>query len=166
MGRIAAIKTMLKEKRFGFVMDETMTGSHEFEPRFGAPGRRFMEFKVTWGPKNVRHWGNPFSTGLINDLEGTVTIEGLCTDTPCTGSLELRYLKDASIRYTFDFTADGVDYHYVGEKLNIKPWNLPYSHTTCFGRLTRLDTGELVSTSLTHFRFRTSLAFAASFRPA
>jgi len=166
MGRIDNMINMVKEKRFGFVMDETMTGVHEFEDKYGSPGKQFMEFRVTWGPKDVLHWGNPFSSGLINDLGGTVTIEGLCVNAPCTGSLELRYLKDATIRYSFNFTVDGVEYHYVGEKMNIMPWNLPYSHTTCFGRLTRTDTGELVSTSLTHFRFRTSLAFAASLRLA
>ena len=102
MGRVRDMISMIKEKRFGFVMDETMTGYHEFEEDFGAAGKQFMEFRVTWGPKDVLHWGNPFSSGLINDLAGTVTIEGLCVNAPCRGSLELRYLKDATIRYTFD----------------------------------------------------------------
>ena len=167
MGRLTDIRTMLKEQRVGFLMDEVMTGQHEFEPRFGPPGKRHMEFKVTWGPKDLKEWARPFSDGtMANDLKGTVTIDGLCYFAPCTGSLELRYFKDQTIRYTFEFVADGETYRFVGEKAHIYPWNLFWSHTTCFGRLTKKETGELVSTSVTHFRLRTALPFMASFRLA
>jgi len=167
MGRLADLQAMVKQGRVGFLMDEVMTGRHEFEPKFGPPGKRHMEFKVTWGPKDLKAWANPSGDhSLVNDLQGTVTIDGLCYFAPCTGTLELRYLKDQTIRYSFEFDADGETYRYVGEKVHIFPWNLFWSHTTCFGRLTKKDTGELVSTSVTHFRFKTALPFMASFRLA
>jgi hypothetical protein len=52
----------------------------------------------------------------------------------------------------------------VGEKVNIKLWNLPVSHTTCVGRVTELESGKLISTSVTIFRMRTLPAFLGSFR--
>ncbi len=167
MGRLEQIKQMVSEGRVGFAMDEVMTGTHEFEPKFGPQGKRPMEFRVTWGPKHLREWANPASERfMLNDMEGTVTVDGLCYFTPCCGSLALRYFKDQTIRYTFEFTVDDEVYVYVGEKVHIYPWNLFWSHTTCFGRITKKETGELVSTSVTHFRFRTSLDFMASMRLA
>ena len=167
MGRIADLKKMISEGRIGFTMDEVMTGTHRFEPKFGPPGRRPMEFRVTWGPKNITDWMNPAGDKfMLNDMEGTVTIDGLCDAAPCKGSLALRYFKDQTIRYSFDFDVDDVAYSYVGEKVNILPWNLAWSHTTCFGRLTKKETGELVSISVTYFRMRTSLSFMASMKLA
>jgi hypothetical protein len=167
MGRLADIKKMVSDGRVGFAMDEVMTGTHEFEPKFGSPGKRPMEFRVTWGPKHVAPWANPSSEQfMINDMEGTVTVDGLCYFAPCTGTLELRYFKDRTIRYAFEFKVEEENYRYVGEKVHIYPWNLFWSHTTCFGRITKVETGELVSTSVTHFRFRTSLNFMASMRLA
>jgi len=167
MGRLAQIRQMVSQGRVGFAMDEVMTGTHEFEPRFGPPGKRPMEFRVTWGPKHLGEWLKP-SGGrfMLNDMEGTVTVDGLCYFAPCSGSLALRYFQDQTIRYAFSFEVDGAPYQYVGEKVHIYPWNLVWSHTTCFGRITRQETGELVSTSVTHFRFRTALEFAASMRLA
>jgi len=167
MGRLAQIRQMISERRVGFLMDEVMTGTHEFEPRFGPPGKRPMEFRVTWGPRHLREWFDPAGDRfMLNDLEGTVTADGLCYFAPCRGTLALRYFKDQTIRYTFSFDVDGAEHLYVGEKVHIFPWNLFWSHTTCFGRITRKETGELVSTSVTHFRFRTALEFVASMRLA
>jgi len=149
----------------GFRMVERMIGRHEFEPKYGPPGKQPMEFRVRWGAQRLGAWLNPLGERFMtNDLAGTVTISGLCDRAPCTGTLELRYFKDATLRYTFEFEVDGMPLRYVGEKVSIRPWNLPWSHTTCFGRVVRTDTGELVSTSVTHFRLRTVLTFLASFR--
>ena len=149
----------------GFNMREVMTGQHEFEPGLGTPGRHFMEYRVTWGADNMRAWANPFGDRfMVNALEGTVTIGGLCEDAPCKGTLEMRYFSQGSIRYTFELTDRGTTYQYIGEKMHIRPWNLPWSHTTCYGRLTKKETGALVSVSLTHFRLRTALGFLGSFR--
>jgi len=149
----------------GFRIDETMAGEHEFEPRFGEPGRRPFSFSVTWGPEDLKSFLVPGGDGfLASDLQGTIDVDGLCRGAPCSGTLQLRYFKDHTIRYTIEFEVDGVPYHFVGEKMHIYPWNLPWSHTTCFGRLTRADSGELVSTSLTHFRMRDAPSFLGSLR--
>jgi len=167
LGRLAEIKKMIDERRIGFRIDEVMIGEHEFDPKFGSPGKRPMEFRVTWGPKRLLQWANPASHRfMVGELEGTVTIDGLCDQTPCRGSLELRYLEEHKIRYCFGFKVDGQSYRYVGEKVDIRLWNLPRSHSTCFGRLFLLGTGELVSTSVTHFRIRSLPRFLASARLA
>lgn len=155
------------ERPVGFRMDEVMSGEHVFEPGCGPQGRHPMSFAVTWGPDDLRTWGDPRSGEfLTQDLEGTVTVGGLCGETPCRGRLELRYFDEHALRYTFEFDAAGRRYRYVGEKVNIRPWNLPVSHTTCYGVLTEAHSGRLISRSVTHFRFRTIPAFLASLRLA
>jgi len=131
-----------------FTIDEVMTGTHEFEPGAGPEGAHPFEFRIRWG---------------MDGLAGTVTAGGLCEAAPCSGTIELRYLIDKKIRYSFDFVVDGARYHYIGEKVNIRPWNLPVSHTTCFGTLTD-DSEKLISRSVTFFRLRTAPAFLASFK--
>ena len=149
----------------GFSMDELMQGEHEFKEGFGPAGKKKMHFKVNWGTHQLLEWLNPFSEDfMVNDLEGTVTIDGLCEDEPCIGKLELKYFTEQKIRYTFDFEVDEVEYQFIGEKRNIYPWNLPYSHTTCFGELRIKESGELVSESITHFRLDTIPDFIKSFQ--
>jgi hypothetical protein len=165
MGRLADFQTMISEKRLGFVMDEVMTGTHEFEPGFGERGAKFMEFRVVWGPRHVSEFANPLGGKFMyTDLSGTVTVEGLCQDAPCDGSLELLYFTEGKIRYTFAFEADGKEYLFIGEKTDIRPWNLHRTHTTCYGTLSERNSGRLVSKSVTYFRFRTVPAFVASLR--
>ena len=150
----------------GFSIEETMSGTQVFEPGMGPEGELPFSFTVTWGPSNLKEWGDPRGENfLVQPLCGTVTAEGLCGATPCEGTLSLRYFRNYSIRYEFTFEQSGVHYRYVGEKVNIKPWNLPVSHTTCFGTLTQRDSGQLVARSVTHFRLATALDFVASFRP-
>jgi hypothetical protein len=101
---------------------------------------------------------------MRNQLSGWITVGGLCERAPCEGHLELKYFSEHKIRYLFRFGADGHQYAYVGEKVNIMPWNLPTSHTTCFGRITAADTGKLISTSVVFFELRTIVSFTRSFR--
>jgi hypothetical protein len=156
---------MVSERRLGFLVNETMTGTHEFEPGAGEPGQKFMEFRAIWGPKHVAEFMNPVSGKFFyNDMTGTVTIEGLCDDAPFVGSLELLYFTEAKIRYTFTFEANGTEYLYIGEKIDIRPWNLHRTHTTCFGTLSERDTGRLVSKSVLYFKLKTVPAFVASVR--
>jgi len=165
MGRLADFTSMLAERRLGFLMTETMTGTHEFEPGCGEPGQKFMEFVVDWGPKHMTEFFNPLGGKFMyNDMTGKVTIEGLCSDAPVNGSLELAYFTEAKIRYTFTFEANGAEYLYIGEKIDLRPWNLHRTHTTCFGSLSERDTGKLISRSVTYFRMRTVPAFVASMR--
>ncbi len=167
MRRMAALKAMIQEGRVGFLIDEVMSGEHAFEPRFGPPEKRPMEFRVTWGAKHFSQWANPaHERFMVYDLQGSVTVDGLCYRIPCKGSLALRYFEDNTVRYSFGFQVDGRSYKYLGEKRNIRLWNLPWSHTTCFGRLVLEATGEVVSTSVTHFRMQSLPRFMASIRPA
>ena len=122
---------------------------------------------MTWGTDDLVRWLDHRSgTFLTQDLEGTVTVGGLCEAAPCKGRLELRYFDEHVLRYRFEFEVDGIRYRYVGEKVNIQPWNLPVSHTTCFGVVTELETGRLISRSVTHFRLSTIPGFLRSLRAA
>ncbi|HSA58907.1 MAG TPA: hypothetical protein VLJ37_04410 [bacterium] len=151
--------------RLGFRIVETMTGSHEFEEGRGPKGSHPFSFEGRWGTSDLSEWLKPSSGKfLVADLEGTVTAGGLCRNAPIKGRVELRYFKDRKIRYVFEFRVNGKAYRFVGEKVNIRPWNLPVSHTTCYGVLTEKTTGRLVSRSVTHFRLRTIPAFLGSLR--
>lgn len=152
------------EQAPGFLMTEVMTGQHEFQPGFGSPGEKFMEFSVDWGPSNILDWANPTDGKfMLNDLSGNVTIEGLGANIPCEGRLELRYFDENKIRYVFHFEHDSENYRFVGEKKNIQLWNLPDSHTRCYGKLFN-GRDELISLSETRFEFPTSVDFIKSFR--
>jgi len=149
----------------GFNMEELMIGDHEFVNDSGEKGKFPFQFKVVWGTKNLAKWGNPFKSDfMVNDLEGTITIGGLAEEVPCKGKLELRYFDAQKIVYTFDFEVDGTAYQYVGEKRNIYPWNLPYSHTTCFGEVIEKDSGKVISKSITHFRMSDMPEFVKSLK--
>ena len=169
MRGLEEFRAMIAEGRVGFRIDEAMIGEHEFEPKFGSPEKRPMEFRVTWGPRHIFQWANPaHHRFMVSELEGMVTIDGLCHHTPCTGSLELRYLKDHAIRYTFGFKQGSQSYKYIGEKIrNIRLWNLPRSHTTCFGRSDPCRDGR-VGLHLSHTLPATESRwrFMASARPA
>lgn len=151
--------------KVGFRIDETMAGTHRFEPGMGPEGDLPFRFDVRWGPEELGPWLRPGGPGfMVQPMSGTVTAGGLCDSAPIEGTLELKYISEGSIRYSFDLEAEGKTYEYVGEKVNIRPWNLPVSHTTCFGVLKEKKSGRLVSRSVTFFRMKTLPAFLASFR--
>ncbi len=155
----------LKEKEIGFSITETMRGTHEFETGCGPSGSLPFEFTVEWGTEDLTDWLSPKSGRfMVNNLAGTVRVDGLCDEASCSGTLELRYFGEHKIRYQFDFNSDGRDYRFVGEKVNIRPWNLATSHTTCFGVITELDGGRLISRSVSHFEFSSTPAFLSSLR--
>jgi len=167
MQRLDELAAMIRERRIGFAIDEVMRGYHQFEPGHGPEGQLPMEFRVTWGNKDLSHFLNPLGDGfLLSDLAGRVSIDFLCRDLPCRGSFELKYLSEHALRYSFEFEAEGTEYSYLGEKVNIWPWNLPFSHTTCFGTLCEADSGKLVSRSVTYFKMTALPGFLASLRLA
>lgn len=142
----------------GFRFDEVMSGTHQWESQ---PGAEFdMEFKITWGPNDVLKW---FADRLVCLLHGTMTVGGLCENAPCKGTISLHYWKGI-IKYDIHFIAHDTAYQYVGEKRNIKPWNLHRTHTTCYGTLIRVWDKKVVSKSVTHFRLSTLPSFLMSFR--
>jgi len=151
--------------KFGFQMNEIMSGEHEFVNGFGPIGKRPFKFTVDWGTDNFKKWLDPDNNDfLVNDLEGLVTVGGLCTNRKCRGTLELHYHDENKIHYTFEFNIDGKSYLYRGEKRNIKPWNLHKTHTKCYGKLWEKESGKLVSTSVTYFRLGTLIDFLSSFK--
>jgi hypothetical protein len=167
MGKLMQLWRNIRSGRFGFRMDEVMSGYHVFEPGCGPEGRHPFSFTVTWGPDDLRTWLDPgHPSFMTQDLEGTVTIGGLAETVPCRGRLELRYFDEHTLRYVFEFEVSGVRYRYVGEKVNIRAWNLPVSHTTCFGTITEVESGRLISRNVTHFEIDTIPAFLRSLRPA
>jgi hypothetical protein len=162
------LRMMLRERRLGFRMNEVMSGSHHFINDAGPPGEHPMSFEVEWGTRHLGTWLNPAGSNFMrNYLEGTVSVGGLVEQAHCHGTLELLYFSQAKIRYTFDFKDDnGTPFQYVGEKVNIRPWNLHRTHTTCYGTITNLDTGKDISKSILYFKLATLPGFAASFRLA
>ncbi|MFH0902743.1 MAG: hypothetical protein V2A73_19100 [Pseudomonadota bacterium] len=165
IGGLVDLAKRLKDRRLGFRIDEVMEGEHELEPGFGPAGRQPMEFRITWGPDDIGAWLRPHSGRFLwQELVGSVTMVGFCEGALCKGELELRYFADRRLRYDFEFSVHDKTYRYVGEKVNIRPWNLPVSHTTCFGRVIEKDTGRLVSTSVVHFHWRRLPGFLASMR--
>ena len=168
MERLQNLKRMLLERRVGFMVDEEMSGTHHFVNQAGPEGELPMSFRVNWGNRHMRKYLNPLrKTFLTNFVEGEVSVAGLVENAPCRGTLELRYFTEGKIRYQFEFKdVDRVAYLYVGEKVGIRPWNLPHSHTTCYGTITNLATGAEVSKSILHFELDTLPSFIQSFRLA
>jgi hypothetical protein len=166
VNRLTQLVHMLMQRRVGFLTEEIMTGTHRFVGDAGPPGRHSMYFRITWGNRHLHRFLNPLDAEfLTNFIEGTVTVGGLVEDAPCRGSLELMYFSESKIRYTFSFEdAGGRGYHYIGEKINIRPWNLHRTHTTCYGTITDVESGKLISRSTLHFRLHTLPAFLMSFR--
>ena len=151
----------------GFAMDETMSGTHRFVEDDQPTGDLPMSFTLTWGTQDLRTFLDPRSkeTFCTADAKGHVTVAGLVEDAECTGTLELRYFPEAKIRYKFSFKGKhGKKFHYVGEKINLRPWNLHRTHTTCYGTIYATRTGQEVSKSITYSRFSTLPAFLMSFR--
>ncbi len=151
----------------GFEMEEIMSGEQTWlENKEGREGKTPMEFKVTWGTDSLLQWANPFQSDFMcNDLQGTVSIGGFCENARCFGRLELKYFSEQKITYFFEFEGDdGQDYEFRGEKREIYPWNLPWSHTCCFGELRKVGEDKVLATSITHFELNTLPAFIKSFK--
>lgn len=138
----------------GFQTYETMRGHHEFVGE-GPPGRQPFAFRGAWGPDRLRDWLNPASDRFLwQELRGEVLAGGLCDWTPMQGTLAMQYFGLRRIRYEFDFEVAGEGYRWLGDKHDIRLWNLPFSHTTCSGALTHRASGRLVSTGVVFFQMR------------
>lgn len=146
----------------GFSAHEVMSGWHRLE---SAPGVRLpLSLALDWGTRDLGGWLSRRSPGfLVSDARGEVEASGLVDRVACVGTLALRYVPDGLLRYDLAFEAGGRRLRLVGEKVEIRPWNLPVSHTTCFVRIVDAG-GVLVSTGVLRFRLRTAPAFLASFR--
>lgn len=151
--------------KLGFQIEEVMTGEHEFEENYGPKGRFPLEFRVVWGAENIFSYLNPAGSEFLKSkLKGNITVGGLCRNVPCEGELALKYFDDQSIRYELNFTVAGKNYQYIGVKKQIYPWNLPWSHTTCFGEIWLKEEGKRISRSMVHFPMESLRDFLGSFR--
>lgn len=154
----------------GFKLDELMTGTHHFTGNFTGKGEKNGErpllFNITWGNGNLFQFLNPFSRQFFfNEARGVITVDGLVNKADCTGTLHLLYFTQRKIRYELDFKDDdGRPYRYVGEKRNLWPWNLHKTHVTCYGTVTDLTSGSVISESVVYFPYRETPAFILSFR--
>jgi len=174
-GFLRTLFRAVRDGRIGFKAEEVMTGTHHFMKGIQPGKERPLEFSGNWGSDNLAAFIKNILTAkpAVAWLIGEVSVGGLCKRAPMHGKLELNYLGQGKIRYTFNFTCNKKYYLYVGEKRNIKLWNLPKSHTTCYGKLYEVHAGglgnpelELVSESITYFRLCTAPAFLLSFRLA
>jgi hypothetical protein len=157
-------KNTRRKSGLGFALDEEMVGYHEFVAGEGEPGRRPFIFRVNWGHESLLNVVGKLGLSTECYLKGTVTADGLCEESPCEGRLLLDYRGTHTIRYEFTFESHGQPLRYTGEKVNIRPWNLPVSHTTCFGTITRERDGALISRGVAFFKLSKLPSFLASFR--
>ena len=148
------------------MIDEVMSGTHCFIDRAGPLGDHPMSFSITWGTKDFFSYLNPFRPAFLsNFIEGKVNVGNLVEEASCRGSLDFFYFSQGKIRYVFDFMGDnGKAYQYVGEKVNIRPWNLHKSHTTCYGIITELESQKEISHSILKFELSTLPDMLKSFR--
>jgi len=77
-------------------------------------------------------------------------------------------VPDALLRYRFEFDAGAGGgprrCRYLGEKRGLRPWNLHRTHTICYGEISDVATGEVISDSVVRFDLRELPAFLASLR--
>jgi len=156
----------LLRKKVGFTIDETMSGTHHFVGRGYPKGDFPFHFTLTWGGDDLLAFINPLSGQRFctGEAKGTVTVGRFIDEAECRGTIELRYFTEAKIRYSFEFSKGRKKYHYVGEKIDIRPWNLHRTHTTCYGTLYEVKSGKEVSRSITYFKLNTLVPFLMSFR--
>ncbi len=147
----------------GFTVDEVMVGYHRF---VSASGKHPLHFSLSWGNQSLSAFLNPFSGQfLCSRARGIITVGGLADKARCEGLLQLKYFSDRSIRYELNFKDEqGRAYCFVGEKLNLWPWNLYRTHVICYGRIFDQITGALLSESTVRFPYRELLPFVRSFR--
>ena len=137
----------------GFRVRERMSGWHERVD--GAGERRPLSFEGEWGPDRLRDWLDPRSPAFLwQEIRGTISADGLCAAAPFRGTLSLQYVGLRRIRYVLDFDVDGRPHRLLGDKENLRWWNLLVTHTTCFVTVTDLSTGRLVSRGTVLFRLR------------
>jgi len=160
----------------GFKISETMSGTHAFvgdyeNCKINLP----LYFKIDWSYKNTLECLKRLVTmkPVTFEVKGRFFAEGLCDEIDCVGGMHLDYFGNHTISYCLEmrnpsysrvssFEKINEHYFFIGDKINIKPWNLLTSHTTCYGIITN-GKGELISKCKVFFKLRTLPAMLASF---
>jgi hypothetical protein len=153
----------------GFTFKETMSGYHLFQvgannlAQFGQQTsiNKHMHFTITWGPNDIFDflWRDKLTCPLL----GTITIGDMCVNVPCTGTIALHY-HQGKIKYEINFRVNDIPYKFVGQKENIRPWNLHKSHTTLYGTICDVWTPAVLSKAVLLFKLDTLIPFLRSFR--
>ena len=136
-----------------FKIDESMVGwAKGYRDRFP------FTFHITWGGELK----NPFVGPASFVAEGHVDWDGDIFY--CYGNIVIDYLA-GNIRYELQWKDDDENkyYYYKGEKTNIRPWNLLWTHTTCFGVIHDSYLDEFW-TSVTYFELSSIPKFLGSLR--
>lgn len=143
-----------------FKMTEIMEGYHEPEPGKRLP----IKFEAEWGPPNMDMFLDYKDIMFLTCImKGKITAEGLCKNAKLDGLLYLHYHK-GTIIYEFTFNEGGKTYLFTGEKVNIRPWNVLTSHTTCYFTIVDAYTDVLVSRGVVFFKLKNVLSFIKSLR--
>ncbi len=115
----------MKNPQIGF--HKTMHGIYKKD--LGSAAKQF-DFTVN-ARAPLKRIINPFdSKFMLADLEGKVTMAGICNDAPISnGSLMLDFFRQRALIYTFEFNAGGREFTYCGIKnLHIEK---PIKSMTC-----------------------------------
>lgn len=104
---------------------------------------------------------------MLTDLDGTVTMEGVCKDSPIyNGKLHLDFLGDQVLKYTFSFKNDEKRFDYIGKKI-LSLRNPIESMTTLHGGIyeSRLEDGKAgdILRTKSHFDLDELLPYLLSF---
>jgi hypothetical protein len=138
--------------RVGF--EETMAGTFCANSGEESP----MIFHVQAAASEAK----AFITGTPMSLQGTVTIGGLVRDSPATGTLEVKAIRDRELVYQLQFEDEsGAALHYLARK-TITVRHLLSSMTTLVGRVYRGT--EMLGKGTVTFDLRHLPEFLRSFR--
>jgi hypothetical protein len=137
---------------------ETMSGTWK---KSGSSAELPMSFTIA-----VQTAGRPRALGTVAaDLVGTLTAEGLATDVPVRGSMEISPVEHRRIRYVLDFDGDeGGRYHFDGWK-SIDWLRVRSSWTTLPGTVTDAS-GEVAGIANLKFDLADLRKFVGSMRLA
>lgn len=142
----------------GFAFRETMSGSYH---RLDRPTEdHAIEFTISAHVESLRR----FVRDRIARIEGEVTMEGLATKRPLSGTLGLKLLDEQRLPYEFTFRGDdGKSYSFRGEK-DVLIQTLPDSITTLPASVFDAD-GNEIARAVLRFDLRGDLfEFIKSFR--
>jgi len=143
----------------GFGFSEIMSGTWQPSDRPDQSRRFHFSIDVRTGP--LRR----FRKDHVASLTGRVDAEGLASDRPLTGTVEIRPVFARVIRYRFEFTGDdGKPYQFAGQK-DIR-WLDPVRTWTELPAEISDGDGRVIGHSMTRFDLRTTVPFLLSFRPS
>lgn len=160
-------KSLLSMKDIkGFEFTEVMEGYH-YMPAVKKESMP-LKFTLKWGTENLKDTLNPNSNRYLQfAAAGILEADGIVTGgTRTFGLIHLNYPENI-IQYMLQFKSAERppvnDYVLVGEKMNIKWYNLPYSHTTCYTTIVN-GADQLISRGVAFFKMKNALSFIKSFK--